>query len=515
MKVTQEKLPASQIGLSIEIPPEKSKQAYEQVIQNFARAANIPGFRKGKVPRQILLQRMGIGRLKAAAVEEVIQDGIQQALKQETIAAIGTPELKSSFEDLVNQYEPGKPLTFSAAVDVQPEVNLAEYSGMIVQAEEVKYNPSQVEAVLEENRTERATLIPIEGRSAQLGDVAVVDFKGHLVQPEGSESVEPEEIPGATATDFQVELQAGRFIEGFVDGIVGMNPGETKEVPVKFPEEYPQKDVAGSSALFTITLKELKEKELPELNDDFAQEVSEFETLEELRSSLESRFKAEAERKTKANVRQVLSDELLKHIEIELPETLISQEVDALLTQTAVTLTRQGVDVKKLFTQENIPQFRERSRPEAMENLKRTLALLEVAKRESLQVEPVELEARVKEVRAQYEGKDIDLERLQQVVEEELLTEKIMNWLEEHATIELLPEGSLNAPDPQTQQDPAADVAQASEVTLETNYEVVTDEAAVNPPEPDTQSETTTVTQASDLAETSTSQPDSEPAGGE
>ncbi len=512
MKVTQEKLPASQIGLSIEIPPEKSKQAYEQVIQNFARAANIPGFRKGKVPRQILLQRLGIGRLKAQAVEEVIQDGIQQALKQETIAAIGTPQLTSSFEDLVNQYDPGKPLTFSAAVDVQPEVNLAEYSGMIVQAEEVKYNPSQVEAVLEENRTERATLIPIEGRSAELGDVAVVDFKGHLMT-EGSESVEPEEIPGATATDFQVELQAGRFIEGFVAGIVGMNPGETKEVPVKFPEEYSQKDVAGSSALFTITLKELKEKELPELNDDFAQEISEFETLEELRSSLESRFKSEAEQKTKANVRQVLSDELLKHLEIDLPETLISQEVDALLTQTAVTLTRQGVDVKKLFTPENIPQFRERSRPEAIENLKRTLALLEVAKRESLQVEAVELEARVKEVRAQYEGKEIDLERLQQVVEEELLTEKIMNWLEEHATVELVPFGSLNATEPQTQQEEATDVAQASEVTLETNYEVVPDEAALNPPEPDTQEETTTVT-PSDLAQTSTSQPDSEPAHG-
>lgn len=444
MKVTQEKLPASQIGLEIEIPPERSKQAYEQVIQNFARSANIPGFRKGKVPRQILVQRLGTLRLKAAALEEVIKDGIKQALEQETIGAIGTPELISSFDDLVNQYEPGKSLVFSAAVDVQPEVHLDQYTGLQVQAEEIKYNPSQVEAVLEENRTERATLIPVEGRSAQLGDVAVVDFKGYMLKSEGEADAEPEEIPGASGTDFQVDLQPGRFIEGFVDGIVGMNPGETKEIPVKFPEEYPQKDVAGRSANFTMTLKELKEKELPEVTDDFAQEISEFETLEELRASLASRFQAEAERKTKANKEQALSNELLKHVKVDLPETLISQEVDALLNQTAVQLSRQGIDIKKLFTQETIPQLRERSRPEAIERLQRSFALQEVAKRESLSFEPAEVEARLKELIAQYEGKDIDQDRLREVVEEELLTEKIMKWLEEHATIELVPEGSLS-----------------------------------------------------------------------
>ncbi len=466
MKVTQEKLPASQIGLEIEIPPEISKQAYEHVIQNFARTANIPGFRKGKVPRQILLQRLGNVRLKAAALEEVIQDGIQQALKQETITAIGTPQLMSSFEDLVSQYEPGKPLTFSAAVDVQPEVNLAQHSGLKVQAEEVKYDPSQVEKVLEENRAERATLIPVEGRSAQMSDVAVVDFKGHFVIEGEKSAQEPEEIPGATATDFQVELQPGRFIEGFVGGIVGMNPGETKEVLVKFPEEYPQKDAAGRSANFTVTLKELKEKELPELNDDLAQEISEFETLAELRSSLEARFQAEAERKTKTNVQQALSNELLKHVEVDLPETLILQEVNALLTQTAVELSRQGLDVKKLFTPESIPQFQERSRPDAIERLKRSLALREVAKRESLQLEPGEIAARVKELKVQYEGKEIDQERLQEVVEEELLSEKIMNWLEEHATVELVPEGSLNPAEPNSQEE-AGEAGEQGSVSAE------------------------------------------------
>jgi trigger factor len=334
-----------------------------------------------------------------------------------------------------------------------------------IQAQEVKYDPSRVETVLEENRSEMATLIPVEGRAAQIGDIAVVDFKGHLVSEDSESASEPQEIPGGSGTDFQVELLQDRFIPGFVDGIVGMNPGETKEVSAQFPEDYPQKDVAGRAAVFTIALKELKEKELPELNDDFAQDVSEFETLEELRSSLESRFQAEAERKTQEHKEQALVDELLKHLEVDLPQTLIAKEVDAMLTQTAVQLSRQGIDVKKLFTQENIPQLRERSRPEAIEGLRRSLALQEVAKRESIQVSTEEVEARVKELMEQYAEKDIDLDRLRDVVKDEILKEKVMNWLQEHATIELVPEGSLNASEADTQEEVVVEPAPEAETS--------------------------------------------------
>ena len=447
MKVTQEKLPASQVGLEIEIPSEKSKQAYEQVIQNFARSANIPGFRKGKVPRQVLIQRLGVVRIKAAALEDLIESGVTEALKQEEVKAIGQPQLRTSFDELIARYEPGNPLTFNAAVDVQPEVNLTQYTGLKVQAEEVKYDPASVEKAIEENRQEMATSVPVEGRAAQMGDVAVVDFKGILVNDDPEAEVEP--IPGGEATDFQVELNEGRFIEGFIDGIVGMNIGETKEVDAKFPSEYPQPEFADRKAKFTITLKELKEKELPEVNDDFAQEVSEFETIEELRASLEKRFTEEAENKTKANTQQALTKELVKNVEVELPETLINQEVDTMLTQTAMQLSRQGIDVKRLFTQDTIPQLRERSRPEAIDSIKRTLALQEVAKRESIEVDKGAIEARFTEVMAQYadKDKDIDQERLREVVTDELLTEKILDWLQANATIELVAEGTVNKPE--------------------------------------------------------------------
>jgi trigger factor len=446
MKVTQEKLPASQIGLEIEITPEKTKQTYEQVIQNFTRSANIPGFRKGKVPRQILLQRLGVTRIKAAALEELIQDGITEAVKQEDINAIGQPRLRSSFEDLINNYEPGKALTISAAVDVPPEVNLAQYTDLEIKAEEIKYEPERVDKVLESERQQMATLIPVEGRPAQLGDVAVVDFKGVLAKAEGEdEAAEPEAIPGGEATDFQVELQEDRFIPGFVVGIVGMNPGETKEVSATFPDPYANEDLAGKPAIFTVTLKELKEKELPELNDDFAQEVSEFETLAELRTSLEERFQKEAEQKTKGNQQEALVKELLKYVEVDLPETMIEQEVDHMLTQTAIRLSQQGLDIKKLFTPDVIPQLRQRSRDEAVERLKRSLALEEIGKRESIQVSEEEVAARIKELLEQYPQEDVDQDRLQEVVKNELLTEKTIDWLLEHSKVELVPEGSLSA----------------------------------------------------------------------
>ncbi|MEH2462703.1 trigger factor [Nostoc sp.] len=446
MKVTQERLPASQIGLEIEITPEITKQTYEQVIKNLASTANIPGFRKGKVPRPILLQRLGTTRIKVAALEELIQDGIEQAVKQEAIPAIGQPQLRSSFEDLIKNYEPGKPLTISAAVDVEPEVNLVQYTDLLFQAEEVKYDPERVDSSLDKEREELATLIPVEGRAAQIGDIAVVDFKGVFSKAEGEdETAEPEVIPGAEATDFQVELQEDKFIPGFISGIVGMNPEETKEIAAQFPDPYANEDLAGKAANFTVTLKELKEKELPELNDDLAQEISDFETLEELRASLVEQYQKEADEKTETNKQEALLKELLKHVEVDLPATLIDQEVDAMLTQTAIRLSQQGLDVKKLFTQDIIVQLRERSRTEAIERIKRSLSLREIGKRESIEVTSEEIASRVTELLQQYsEEQEVDEEKLRSIVQNELLTKKIIDWLLQHSSVELVPEGSLS-----------------------------------------------------------------------
>ncbi|NES86059.1 MAG: trigger factor [Moorea sp. SIO2B7] len=438
MKLTQEKLPASQIGLEIDISAENSKNTYEKVLRDLARNTPIPGFRKGKVPRQILLQRLGKSRIKAAVLEELIQKSLEQAIEQESIESLGNLKLLSNFEELVEKYKPGESLTFSASLDVPPTVEPSEYQSLNIKAEETVVEPNQIDDYLEELRVQKATLIPVEDRPSQMGDVAVVDYAGRFASDE-----EGGEIPGTKATNSQVELVEGQFIEGMVEGMVGMKPEETKEVPVTFPEDYPKEDLAGKEVIFTITLKELKEKELPELDDDFAEEASEFETMAEFRESLETQFKEKAAKETRNSIHAAIIEELVQKTSLELPETMIEKEVDSMLTETAMQIQQMGMNIKQVFTAEMIPQMRERSRPEAIQRIKQSLIILEIGKRESIEPDPEAVEARIKEITDQLSDREFDQDRLREMVEEDLLKEKTLDWIKERANVELVAKGSL------------------------------------------------------------------------
>ena len=439
MKVTQEKLPDSQIGLEIEISSETSQKTYEKVVQNLARSSNIPGFRKGKVPRQVLLQRLGSKRVKAAALEEIIQTGLKEAIAQESLDSLGNYQLRSNFDELVQQYKPGETLTFSAAIDVPPSVELEDYQNIKVKAEESLYEPQQVEDFLEERRAGQADLIPVEDRPAEMGDVAIIDFAGKLT----AEGEEGEEIEGGSATNFQVEIAEGKLIPGMVEGVVGMKPEETKEVSVTFPEDYAKEELAGKPAVFSITLKELKAKDLPDLDDDFAADNSEFETMAELRESLEKQFQEKAATETKNNINEAITTVLLEQGTVDIPETLIQEEVTQLLTQTLMQMQQMGIDVKQLFNADTVPKMRENARPEALENLKKSLIIAEIAKRESLQATETEIAEKMQEVQKQLSGQEVDQAKLKDMVTKDLNQEKTFDWLREKAEVELVPQGTL------------------------------------------------------------------------
>ena len=442
MKVTQERLPESQVGLNIEIAPEASRNAYEKMVQNLSRSSNIPGFRKGKVPRQVLLQRIGNERIKAAALEELIQKSLQEAIEQESIEALGQPNLRSDFEELLGQYNPGDAITFSVAVDVPPTLELADYTSLSVKAEEVVYQPEKVDDFIEQRRQQKADLVPVDDRPAQMGDVAFVDFKGTLT----AVGEEGKEIEGGSATNFQVELVEGKLIPGMVEGIAGMKPEETKEVAVTFPDDYPQEDLAGKPAVFSITLNELKTQELPELDDDFAQDVSdeEFETMAAYRESLEQQFKEQAENQTKSNINEAIADALLEQNTIDLPESKIQEEVTNVLTKTLMQMQQMGLDVRKLFNSDNVPMLRDNARPEAITNLKKSLIIQEIAKKEGLEPDEAAINAKIAEIRPELAGQEVDEERLNTMVTEDLLSENTYNWLRDKAQVELVPEGSLS-----------------------------------------------------------------------
>ncbi|BBA79213.1 trigger factor [cyanobacterium endosymbiont of Rhopalodia gibberula] len=442
MKVTQERLPDSQIGLEIKIPAETLEKAYEKKVNTLARTANIPGFRKGKVPRKILLQRLGTKYVKAATLEELIQESVEKAIKQEELESLGNYRLCSDFEELLGKFSLGQPLTFSAVVDVPPSVELGDYKTLSVKAEETIYDPKQVEIWLEERREQQAALIPVEDRSAQMGDVAIIDYVAYFV-PEDGQEVAGKAISGVQGTDFRVDLAEGRFIEGMVEGIVGMKPEETKELKVTFPEDYPREDLAGRPSIFSITLKELKEKEFLEFNDDLAGEISEFETIAELRESLEKRFIQEAEEATKKSIHDSIIAQLMTICTVDIPETLVQNEVTQVLTQTAMQMEQMGMEIGRLFTQENLPKLRENARPEAIERLKQSLILKELAKVEGIEIKQAIFDEKVNKIKEQLSDREVDLDRLNQMVTDELLIEATLDWLQGQATIELVPAGTL------------------------------------------------------------------------
>jgi trigger factor len=418
MKVTQEKRPNSQIGLNIEVDEASTKLVYDKMVQKLMRTARIPGFRPGKAPRPIVLQYLGKEYVKSEALKEVIQRNLEQAQSQVKVPAIGEYELTDRFDALYSQFEPGKSLTFQAAVDVEPEVTLREgYDKLTIQYAEVPYDSTRVDTTLEDYRKRKATSIPAADRPAQLGDIAIMDFSGKTVDDDA-------EIPGGSAMDFQIELQESQFIPGFVLGIVGMNIEETKEISVRFPAEYAQEDLQDREALFTVTLKELKEQQLPALDDAFAKEISEFETLDALKAELEKRYREEAEEETQGNRDIAIVDAILEGTTLELPATLINREVEFLANQTFQDFQRRGIDPNVLFSEENLPAIRAQFQGEASKRLKRTLALAEVARTEKLTVEQAALDVRVEELVAA--SPDLERRSVVEFVQNELLTQKIL-----------------------------------------------------------------------------------------
>jgi trigger factor len=269
----------------------------------------------------------------------------------------------------------------------------------------------------------------VEGRAAQSGDVAVLSFSGIYADNE-------EEISGGSSDAMEVELEEGRMIPGFIEGVIGLEIGATKTVDCQFPESYPQEDAAGRAARFTITLKDLKTRELPALDDAFAQQASDKSTLAELRSELETRLKDDAERRTKANRHNALVEALVEQLEVDLPETLVQQEIRNLIEQTAGQIAEQGMDVKKLFTPELVRSLMDTSRPEAEQRLRRSLALKALGEAEGISVEDEALEAKVKEIsRGLSQQGNIDPQRLRQAVADDLLQDKLLDWLEANSTI--------------------------------------------------------------------------------
>ncbi len=421
--------PRSRMALEVAIPGSRCQASYEAAVTKLSRSVKLPGFRKGKVPRPVLLQQLGPLRVRATALEDLVEDACRDALAREDVAAIGRPELTEGFEEVLGRFEPGTDLTITLELDVEPSPSLKATKGLKAEAETISYNPARVEELIEQSRKQLATLVPVEERPACSGDVAVLAFSGVYADTD-------EAISGGSSDAMEVELEEGRMIPGFVEGVIGMAVGDTRTIDCQFPDSYPQEDAAGRKARFEITLKELKQRELPALDDAFAQQASDKQTLAELRDDLESRLRQDAEQRGRAARHDALVAALVEQLEVELPETLVQQEIRNLIEQTAGQIAQQGMDVKKLFTPDLVRSLMDTSRPEAEQRLRRSLALQALASADNIRVEDEAVEARVREVRRELSEKDnVDPERLRAAVASDLLQDALLEWLEANSTV--------------------------------------------------------------------------------
>ncbi len=429
LQVSTSPRPGSRLAVEIGVPGARCQASYDAALAKLSRSVKLPGFRKGKVPRPVLLQQIGPLRIKATALEDLVDSVFREAVGQEKIEAIGQPQLSEAFEVVLARFEPGDALSLTLELDVEPSPSLKATKGLKAEAEAIHYDPARIDELLDQSRQQLATLVPVEGRAAASGDVAEVSFSGTY-------SDTGEAIVGGSSEGMEVELEEGRMIPGFIEGIIGLKPGDSRTVACQFPESYPQADAAGRPAEFEIGLIELKTKELPALDDAFAQQASDKGSLAELRTDLEARLKEDAERRHRANRHDALLEALVEQLEVELPETLVQVEIRNLIEQTASQIAKQGMDVKKLFTQDLVRSLMDTSRPEAEQRLRRNLALKALAAAESIAVAEADIEAKVTEVsRGLSDTSSIDPQRLRLAVADDLLNERLLEWLEAHSTI--------------------------------------------------------------------------------
>ena len=438
LKVSTESRPSSRLAVTVTVSGERCTASYEEAIKSLSRSINLPGFRKGKVPRSVLVQQLGGVRIKATALEKLIDNAWRDAIKQESLEPISQPDLSSGFDGLLESFNPGDELTFTLEADVAPTPKLKSTKGLKAEYEAVVYDASRVDSMIEDSRKQLATVVPVEGRAAEKGDIAVLGFKG-TYSDDGSE------IEGGSADSMDVDLDNGRMIPGFIEGVIGMKVGENKSVDCQFPDDYPKEDARGRKAAFAIELKDLKTRELPELDDAFAKQASEQDTMADLRKDLEQRLKDDAERRQTSNRNDGLVKALVEQLEVDLPEALIQQESRNLVEQTAAQFAQQGMDVKSLFTPDLIRNLMQNSRPEAEERLRRSFALTALAEAEDIKLDDSAIDTKLKEVKKDLSADaKVDPERLRQAVMDDLMQEQLMSWLETNSTL------TEKAPEPES-----------------------------------------------------------------
>ncbi|SFH67768.1 trigger factor [Selenomonas caprae] len=390
MKVTVENGENQQVTLTIEVEAAEVSKAVERAAKRLANRVNIPGFRKGKAPRKIVERHVGMDALMQEAFDLVAPKAFDEALTEQKIEPVTRPNI-----DIVT-LEDGKDLVFKATVTPRPEVKLGEYKGLKVEKAAVEIKDEDVEKQLKNFQDRQGKMVDApEGAAVADGDFTTLDFEGF---------VDGEAFEGGKGTDYPLQIGSGSFIPGFEEQLIGAKIGEEKEVNVKFPEEYHAKELAGKDATFKCTVRSIKQKELPAIDDELAKKVSTFETLDELKADIRKNLQENAERKAENDQKSAAIEQATNNTTVDIPAVMIDNRVTSMIQEMAMRLEQQGMKLEQYlqYAGTDIAKIREDYRETAEKNVKTDLMLEEVAKAEDIKVEAKDLDAEVAAMAAAY-----------------------------------------------------------------------------------------------------------------
>ena len=417
---------ANEVKFEITVEAAKFEEAIKKVYFKSAKYFNIPGFRKGKAPMQIVEKYYGKEIFYEDAFNEVASEALEEAVTENKIDVVSRPDID------VTQIEKGKDLIFTAVMQTKPEAKVSKYKGIEIKKVEYNVTDEDIEHELHHMQEHNSRLISIEDRPVESGDTATIDFEG---------SVDGVPFEGGKAEKYDLEIGSNTFIPGFEDQVIGMKIDEEKDVKVKFPEEYFSKELAGKDAVFKVKVHEIKKKELPELDDEFAKDVSEFDTLKELKADIKAKQEKQNEERAKYETQDAVIKALCEKTKVDIPSGMIEMETDNMLKEFEQRLSYQGLKLEQYFqmmgkTEEEI---RKEYEPQAIEGIKSRLALEAVIKAEKIEATDKDIDEKMKEMAKNY-GKENDdeflkNENVRNYMKQGIESEKAINFLVENAKI--------------------------------------------------------------------------------
>ena len=402
MSVQVEKLEKNMAKLTIEVAAEELEKAIEAAYQKNKNKISIPGFRKGKVPRQMIEKMYGKEVFYEDAVNALIPDAYEKALEECEEDIVSSPTID------VTQIEAGKPFIFTAEVALKPEVKLGKYKGVKVDKADTSATDEEVDAEINRERENNARNIEVTDRAVKNGDITTIDFEGF---------VDGVAFDGGKGENYPLTIGSGAFIPGFEEQLIGAEIGKEVEVNVTFPEDYQAEELKGKAAVFKCTVKEIKEKELPELDDEFASEVSEFETLAEYKADVKGRLEERKAKEAKEAKEAAVIEEIVKDSEMEIPEAMVETQQRQMVDEFAQRIQMQGLSMEQYFqfTGASYEQLIEQVKPQAEKRIKSRLVLEAIVKAENITATDEEFEEELKVMAESYQ---MEVEKVRELLPE-------------------------------------------------------------------------------------------------